>query len=130
MGLSKRIEDASGGSTTVRGTPGYFAPELLGFGNADPRRADPYAADIWCMGDVTFRILCGKAAFSSFEMLRQYQLGAVSLPKDDLEGVGASPLAIEFIGQALVASPPKRFKASQAVNHKWIKAALDDELTR
>jgi serine/threonine protein kinase len=128
MGLSKRIEDdVNGASTTVKGTPGFLAPELLGFGDVDPRRADPFATDIWCLGEMAFRLLCGKAAFASFGMLRQYQLGTTSLPNDVLQEVGASALAIEFMGRALVASPPGRFKASQAMDHQWIKSAAEDE---
>ncbi|RYP42274.1 hypothetical protein DL767_000438 [Monosporascus sp. MG133] len=110
FGLSKRIEDAEGGSAAVKGTPGFLAPELLGFGGGDPRKSDPYAADIWCLGEMTFRLLTRKAAFPSLALLGNYVTGTVTSPTEALREVEASETVISFVKLARAAGPRDRVR--------------------
>ncbi|KAI1377834.1 kinase-like domain-containing protein [Hypoxylon crocopeplum] len=122
FGLSKRIGEGSGASTTVKGTAGFLAPELFGFDGIDPRKVNRFAADIWSLGEMAFRILAGKATFPSVGRLRDYQLGTVAFPIEELHGVGTSELCISFIKTAMASEPKERFEAHQAMSHDWMKA--------
>ncbi|KAJ5371668.1 hypothetical protein N7517_003674 [Penicillium concentricum] len=50
FGISKRIEDDIGKSTTMKGTKGYIAPEVYKLIES----GTPYAVDIWAAGEVMF----------------------------------------------------------------------------
>ncbi|KAI1861843.1 hypothetical protein JX265_009346 [Neoarthrinium moseri] len=126
MGLSKRIEGVIGSSTTVKGTPGFLAPELLGFGDSDPKKADPYAVDIWCLGEMTYRMLCGKGTFASYGQVREYQLATRPFPVEPLYQIEASQASISFTTSAMKAEPRSRFDAHQAFNHDWLKMKFDE----
>jgi serine/threonine protein kinase len=127
LGLSKRIEGTGGGSTTVKGTPGFLAPELVGFINTEPRKADPYAADVWCLGEMTFQMLCARPAFPSLGLLGSYHVGTATFPADNLRGVGASELAVAFITGAMVAEPRQRLTVHQAMEHNWLEITGSDD---
>ncbi|KAF2968327.1 hypothetical protein GQX73_g5242 [Xylaria multiplex] len=104
MGLSKRIEGVGAVTTAVKGTPGFFAPEQLGLGGTDPKMVDPFKTDIWCLGEMTFRILCDEAAFPSHNDLREYYQGTTMFPRERLSKIG----------------PQSRLEAHQAFNHDWL----------
>jgi serine/threonine protein kinase len=76
FGISKRIEDSLGAPSTVKGTPQFIAPELLGsFANSTGYVAvsvNPYAADMWALGEIAFQTLTKKPTFESFFQLLQY----------------------------------------------------------
>ncbi|KAI1178842.1 kinase-like domain-containing protein [Nemania sp. FL0916] len=126
MGLSKRIEGVGAGTTAVKGTHGFFAPEQQGFGGVDPTSVDPYRTDIWCLGEMTFRILCDEAVFASSEDLRKYHEGVTVFPKARLQDIGASGPAISFITSAMLAQPMSRLEINQASDHAWFQMDLDN----
>ncbi|KAI0535788.1 kinase-like domain-containing protein [Xylaria digitata] len=126
MGLSKRIEGVGAATTAVKGTPGFFAPEQLGLGGTDPKMADPFKTDIWCLGEMTFRILCGEAAFPSHNDLRRYHQGAIMFPRERLSKIGVSEPAISFIASAMLVDPQSRLEAHQAFNHEWLMNINND----
>ncbi len=129
MGLSKRFEGVGAGTTAVKGTPGFFAPEQLGLGGTDPRMADPFKTDIWCLGEMTFRILCGEAAFPSNDDLRSYHQGNAMFPKERLHEIGVSGIAVSFITSAMLVEPPSRLETHQAFNHEWFKMNANNNPT-
>ncbi|OOQ87235.1 hypothetical protein PEBR_18173 [Penicillium brasilianum] len=98
FGISKRIEEASGGST-IHGTPGYIAPELWKL----TARGSPYAPDIWALGETTFQLLTKRPAFSNIALLVSY----VS--------------SIDFIRSLLHPLPSSRPTALEAISRDWIK---------
>ena len=59
FGISKRIEDGLGMSTTLKGTLGYIAPEIYGF----TEKGSPYAVDIWAVGEIAFKMLTKQQTF-------------------------------------------------------------------
>ncbi|KAI1125884.1 kinase-like domain-containing protein [Nemania abortiva] len=129
MGLSKRIEGAEAGTTTVKGTPGFFAPEQLGFGGADPRKVDAFRTDIWCLGEMTFRMLCGEAAFLSFDDLRSYHQGFTMFPRERLHKIGASGPATSFITSTMLVEPCSRLEIRQASEHEWFEINVNNDST-
>ncbi|KAI0525955.1 kinase-like domain-containing protein [Xylaria bambusicola] len=126
MGLSKRIEEVGAGTTSLKGTPGFFAPEQLGIGGIDPKMADPFKSDIWCLGEMTFRMLRGEAVFPSHNDLRRYYHGIISFPDQRLYEIEVSTPAISFVSSAMLASPQSRLNAHQAFNHEWLVTIHDN----
>ncbi|KAI0482660.1 kinase-like domain-containing protein [Xylariaceae sp. FL0804] len=109
LGLSKRIEDVVGSTTTVKGTPGFLAPELYGFGGGNPRMADPYPVDIWCLGEMTFRMS-----------------GGTAFPSETLQSVGASDSLMTFILRTMAIEPSSRLTARQASDNPWLNMMKQD----
>jgi serine/threonine protein kinase len=56
FGISKRVDEGNGPTSTVKGTRVYMAPELLGFlPDFRPTTiADFQAADMWAIGKLPF----------------------------------------------------------------------------
>lgn len=120
LGLSKRAEAASG-STTVRATPGFVPPEILGlFTGQDPKRADPFSADMWCLAETTFQALANRATFDTYGTLMQYVSGCAGFPIEFLTNEKVSDQGIEFIKYLMAPSPLDRPSSEQAMKHPWI----------
>ncbi|KAI9147580.1 Serine/threonine-protein kinase RAD53 [Paramyrothecium foliicola] len=117
FGISKRSAD-SGESTTLRGTPGFMPPELLGF--VEGEKIDYYAADMWCFGETLFRMLAGRPTFSYHAHLSDYARGSRELPKEDLRKLDVSEQAIDLFVSLLAVHPAKRCTAAGVSNHVWL----------
>ncbi|KAI1736140.1 kinase-like domain-containing protein [Xylaria scruposa] len=130
MGLSKRIEEVGAVTTSLKGTPGFFAPEQLGLGGINPKMADPFKSDIWCLGEMTFRMLCGEAVFLSDNDLRRYHQGTVAFPSQRLYEIEVSERAISFVASAMLAEPQSRLDAHQAFNHEWLGIVHNDSTVK
>jgi tRNA A-37 threonylcarbamoyl transferase component Bud32 len=90
-------------ASTVLGTPGYLAPEVLEGTGGDVR------SDLYSLGAVFFELLTGKRAFPALEpfaVLRQQREGAPDLRKA-LPGVAASDAAL--LARALTPDPEQRY---------------------
>ncbi|KAJ5512127.1 Tetratricopeptide-like helical [Penicillium fimorum] len=68
FGISKRIEEATGVSTALRGTLGCIVPELYDFTKCDT----PFASDIWALGQIVCGLLTKAMAFAHVESLFSY----------------------------------------------------------
>lgn len=120
LGLSKRAE-ATAGSTTVRATPGFVPPEILGFSTGqDPKRADPFPADMWCLAETIFQALTNRGTFDTYGTLMRYVVGGVGFPIDALAEVKMSDQGIEFIQHLMAPSPLDRPSPEEAIKHTWI----------
>jgi serine/threonine protein kinase len=125
LGLSKRHEFINA-STTVRGTPGFMAPESIGFPfSGDPKTANPFSVDMWCLGETLFQMLTGQATFDNRSDLYSYQSGATQFPFTALRRVNASLDAGDFIQQLMRPDASQRLQASKAAEHPWLR--LDDD---
>lgn len=61
-------------SSTLKGTPGFLAPELL-FQNGQERTAiDDKSADMWALGETTVLILTRKPIFQLSGTLFAYRI--------------------------------------------------------
>jgi hypothetical protein len=128
LGLSRR-NGASSGTTTIRGTPSYMAPETIGKPFlGDPKDADPFSADMWCLGETIARALTGRSTFTDDDQLLEYQSRRVDFPDGHLLRSMASIDALNFVRSLMEVDPKQRPTAAQALNHSWIKASLAPQL--
>jgi hypothetical protein len=89
--------------STVMGTPGYIAPELLGGTGADAR------ADVYSLGATLYEMLTGKRAFAGsdpYEVLRRQREGAPS-PRTAVPQIDERDDAM--VRRALDPDPERRF---------------------
>ncbi|KAJ5196375.1 hypothetical protein N7449_006854 [Penicillium cf. viridicatum] len=116
FGLSKRVEEASG-APTLKGTPGYIAPELYKF----TERESAYAPDIWAVGAMLFFVLLKRPVFEVLEYLFEYTTKTEDFPTQPLADVGTTDLSIEFISSLMRASPKDRPSAEMAILHECLR---------
>ncbi|KAH8547552.1 kinase-like domain-containing protein [Umbelopsis sp. PMI_123] len=115
FGIAKTMDDASAVMTTVCGSPGYVAPEVLlrqGYGKP---------VDIWAMGVITYTLLCGYQPFQGddqAELLNQITSAHVEF--HDRYWRNISQEAKTFIRELMNPSPEKRLTAAQALKSPWI----------
>lgn len=119
LGLSKRAEVIAG-STTVRGTPGFMPPEILGLNNEDPKSANAFSVDMWCLGEMGFQSLTGHGTFESIGKLIEYVKGSVEYPGAVLREAGVSESGVELIRSLMSSTPSQRPSAKQVLNHPWM----------
>ncbi|KAM5353855.1 hypothetical protein ACJ41O_000505 [Fusarium nematophilum] len=124
LGLTKRIGPENG-STTVRGTSGFIAPEAIPGIGKNPRNINPFQADMWCFGETIFYMLTHQQTFENDFRLYYYYQGKedTPFPAGVLKNAGASDAVIEFIQQLMVARPDGRLTAEQAARHPWMLTA-------
>ncbi|CAG8000680.1 unnamed protein product [Penicillium olsonii] len=118
FGLSKRIEEASGASTLLKGTPGFIAPELYEL----TERGTPYAPDLWAVGATLFFMLVKRHVFDSVGQLARYATNSKDFPTNLLIDVGATRLAITFIKSLMFVEPRHRATADIAFQHEWLQS--------
>ncbi|KAJ9481513.1 hypothetical protein VN97_g11965 [Penicillium thymicola] len=97
FGISKRVEDSLGKSTTMKGTFGYIAPELFGF----TPKGTPYAVDIWAAGEIMVQILAKQPTFKH-----------------------PGQPGVEFVLSLMHPTPAGRRSAKDALQHSWIDQPL------
>ncbi len=113
FGFACKVEGNS--LTTLCGTPGYVAPEILFH--------KPYgkAVDMWSIGVIIYIILGGYPPFSDpnqKKLFEQIKKGIYEFHPDYWNHI--SPDAKDLIRNLLVVNPQKRFTALHALNHKWL----------
>ncbi|KAJ6128319.1 hypothetical protein N7471_009536 [Penicillium samsonianum] len=113
----KRVEEASGASTLLKGIPEYIAPELYGL----TEWGTPYARDIWAVGATLFFMLVKRPVFESFEQLSEYAPNIEHFPNRPLVDVGATHLSIEFISSLMRTIPWDRPPTEIAILHEWLR---------
>ncbi|KAH7171437.1 kinase-like domain-containing protein [Dactylonectria macrodidyma] len=129
LGLSRRTATVAG-STTVHGTPGFLPVEMIGF-KGDPKKANPYLADMWCFGETIFQMLTGVPAFSNLADLINYSNKTTPFPSELLKKANASDGALDFVRSLMQADPNQRFTAAKAQDHPWMTSASEQyEISR
>jgi calcium/calmodulin-dependent protein kinase I len=116
FGIAKPLKDPNQKLTSMAGSFGYAAPEvLLGTGHGKP-------CDIWSLGVITYTILSGYSPFRA-ETIDDFLT--------EVEDTGflvfherywktISPEAKQFISKMLDPNPEKRPTATELLNHPWI----------
>lgn len=107
-------------SNTV-GTSYYMAPELLD-GSYDK------ACDLWSVGVIAYVMLSGRPPFngtSDETIFRKIRKGQYKMDSPLWEGI--SDYAKDFIKCLLTMDTKKRWTADMAMEHAWLKLALQDD---
>ncbi|PLB49671.1 kinase-like protein [Aspergillus steynii IBT 23096] len=120
FGISKRIEDEIGLSSTLKGTLGYIAPELHGF----ITRGSPYAPDIWSVGEIAFQMLTKQSTFKNLGVLFQYMGNLDLFPSDLLAAARVSKSGQGCILSLMHPDPSLRTTAEVALQHAWFEEAV------
>jgi serine/threonine protein kinase len=111
--------------STVKGTPQFMAPELLGFAthstSHNSKSTNQCAADMWSLGEIVFQMLTKKPAFPQLSQLILYIQGLQRFPNSLLTQHGVSSCGQDFILSVMLLSPDSRLKALQAWNHEWME---------
>lgn len=104
--------------TTICGSPGYMAPEILS--------EAPYneKADVWAVGTILFCLLGGYNPFegrSTVITIARIKAGKFSFPSPYFDHVSED--AKDLIRCMLVVSQEKRLSARACLEHKWFALA-------
>lgn len=115
FGLSRIIEPEVQMST-VCGTPGYCAPEVL--------KGDKYtpSVDMWSVGVIAYILLCGYEPFfaeNEFEMYRKIIKGEYKFDEEYWSEISEN--AKDVVRKLLVIDPKKRLTATEALRLPWVK---------
>lgn len=124
FGISKRAEENAVESSTVKGTPGFMAPEIYNFVSSQycyPKHSLAFstATDIWALGEIMFQLLAKHPSFTDLPSLMTFAKQQSSLPSVSNMGQ-ISNSGNDFLHQAMHSVPIHRFDAVRALNHDWL----------
>ncbi|KAK7211502.1 hypothetical protein V2G26_018680 [Clonostachys chloroleuca] len=119
FGLSKRNGVGANNTTTAKGTPNYMPPELLGY-KGNPREADPYPVDMWCLGQVGFRLATGRAMFASQADLSRYFYGQTTFRSHLPVEYQLDEAFVGYLESLLAQEPRTRPSSKNSLHHPWV----------
>ncbi|CAO3677515.1 unnamed protein product [Umbelopsis vinacea] len=125
FGIAKHLTDESAVLTTVCGSPGYVAPEVL------LRKGYGKPVDLWSLGVITYTLLCGYQPFRAEDRAELLdEIVHARYEFHDRYWHSISMEARDFIKQLLMIDPKERPTASEALKHEWMTtdAPLDADL--
>jgi serine/threonine protein kinase len=130
FGISKRAEEGMTALRTFSGTVGFLAPEVLvqnGYLDAPilaNKRGYTLAVDIWSLGEIIYRAICGGSPFVTG--LAAYANLKTEFPLAKLRELDISEEGIDLIQKLMKAQPDERLTATQALEHAWFKEIRED----
>ncbi|PSR92391.1 calcium/calmodulin-dependent protein kinase 1 [Coniella lustricola] len=125
FGIAKMLDSKDEVLTTMAGSFGYAAPEvMLKKGHGKP-------VDMWSMGVITYTLLCGYSPFRSEnlqDLIDECTNAQVVFHERYWKDV--SDDAKDFIMCLLKPNPDDRWSSAQAMNHPWLsgESATDHNL--
>ncbi|KAL2757631.1 hypothetical protein ACRALDRAFT_2040024 [Sodiomyces alcalophilus JCM 7366] len=125
FGIAKMLDRKDEVLTTMAGSLGYAAPEImLKQGHGKP-------VDMWSMGVITYTLLCGYSPFRSDnlqELIDECTSGRIVFHERYWKDVSQD--AKDFILGFLQPNPEKRWTSEEALRHPWLsgKNATDHNL--
>lgn len=115
FGIAKMLDSKDEVLTTMAGSFGYAAPEvMLKKGHGKP-------VDMWSMGVITYTLLCGYSPFRSEnlqDLIEECSNAKVTFHERYWKDVSED--AKQFIMGLLQPKPDDRWTSSQALNHIWL----------
>jgi len=102
--------------TTICGTPGYVAPEILRNQKYDK------SVDVWSAGVILYILLCGYPPFyeeNNAALYRQIKSGAYDYPPAQWNSVSGE--AKDLIDSMLVVDPAERLTDQGIMDHPWMQ---------
>ena len=125
FGIAKMLDSGDEVLTTMAGSFGYAAPEImLKQGHGKP-------VDMWSLGVITYTLLCGYSPFRSenlADLIEECKTGRVVYHERYWKDV--SKEAKDFINKLLKPNPSHRATADIALQHVWLsgKTASNHDL--
>ncbi|KXJ91468.1 kinase-like domain-containing protein [Microdochium bolleyi] len=125
FGIAKMLDTKDEVLTTMAGSFGYAAPEVM------LKKGHGKAVDMWSMGVITYTLLCGYSPFRSEnlqDLIDECSNGTIVFHERYWRDV--SPDAKDFIMKLLQPTPEDRWSSEQAMKHSWLRgeSATDHNL--
>lgn len=125
FGIAKMLDSPSEVLTTMAGSFGYAAPEVM------LKQGHGKAVDMWSLGVITYTLLCGYSPFRSeniADLVEECRSGRIIFHERYWKDVSKD--AKEFILTLLQPDPKKRASSGQALKHRWLEGetASDHDL--
>ncbi|KAH8144684.1 uncharacterized protein LAJ45_11277 [Morchella importuna] len=116
FGIAKMLDSSNEMLTTMAGSFGYAAPEVM------LKKGHGKAVDMWSLGVITYTLLCGYSPFRSeslADLIDECSNGRVIFHERYWKEVSRD--AKVFIGDLLQPKPEDRPTSSEALKHSWLK---------
>ncbi|KAF7593131.1 hypothetical protein BBP40_012010 [Aspergillus hancockii] len=125
FGIAKMLENPSEVLTSMAGSFGYAAPEVM------LKQGHGKAVDMWSLGVITYTLLCGYSPFRSenlSDLIEECRGGRIIFHERYWRDVSKD--AKDFILTMLQPDPSKRVTSEEALKHPWLKgeSASDRDL--
>lgn len=125
FGIAKMLETPGEVLTTMAGSFGYAAPEVM------MKQGHGKAVDMWSLGVITYTLLCGYSPFRSEnlgDLVDECRSGKIIFHERYWRDVSRD--AKVFILTLLQVEPRRRATSSEALEHIWLKGetASDHDL--
>ncbi|RHZ56043.1 hypothetical protein CDV55_104740 [Aspergillus turcosus] len=125
FGIAKMLENATEVLTTMAGSFGYAAPEVM------LKQGHGKAVDLWSLGVITYTLLCGYSPFRSenlSDLIEECRSARIVFHERYWRDVSKD--AKDFILSLLQPDPAKRPTSQEALKHPWLtgESASDRDL--
>ena len=115
FGIAKMLDSTEGVLSTMAGSFGYAAPEImLKQGHGKP-------VDMWSLGVITYTLLCGYSPFRSenvADLIEECRSGRIVFHGRYWKDVSSE--AKEFVVALLQPEASRRLTSEEALNHVWL----------
>ncbi len=116
FGIAKMLDSPNEVLTTMAGSFGYAAPEVM------LKQGHGKAVDMWSLGVITYTLLCGNSPFRSEnlnDLVEECKSGRIIFHERYWRDVSQDAKA--FILKLLQPDPRKRATSGEALKHIWLK---------
>ncbi|KAE8352538.1 kinase-like domain-containing protein [Aspergillus coremiiformis] len=116
FGIAKMLENPGEVLTSMAGSFGYAAPEVM------LKQGHGKAVDMWSLGVITYTLLCGYSPFRSenlSDLIEECRGGRIIFHERYWRDVSKD--AKDFILTLLQPDPSKRVTSVEALKHSWLK---------
>ncbi|EXJ57120.1 CAMK/CAMK1/CAMK1-CMK protein kinase [Cladophialophora yegresii CBS 114405] len=125
FGIAKTLESPGAVLTSMAGSFGYAAPEVM------LKQGHGKAVDMWSLGVITYTLLCGYSPFRSenlADLVDECRSGRIIFHERYWKDVSKD--AKEFILSLLQPEPKRRATSKEALKHIWLtgETASDHDL--
>lgn len=115
FGIAKMLDSPTEVLTTMAGSFGYAAPEVM------LKQGHGKAVDMWSLGVITYTLLCGYSPFRSEnlpDLIDECRSGRIIFHERYWKDVSKD--AKEFIMSLLQPDPKRRATSQQSLDHIWL----------
>lgn len=123
FGIAKMLESPSEQLTSMAGSFGYAAPEVM------LKKGHGKAVDMWSLGVITYTLLCGYSPFRSenlTDLIEECRAGRIIFHERYWKGVSQD--AKDFILTLLDPNPSQRVTSEEALKHVWLTGTTASDL--